>query len=263
MITLREIGRDDLPVINRWRRDPVVADGVMYISTGSPGTVVALDLKSGRPLWEWTRPMPDTVHNLGFPRANRGVAILDGTVYVGTLDCYLVALDARSGVKRWEVHVGENDSGHSITGAPLAVDGKIIVGVSGGEAGIRGFLDAYDAKSGTRLWRFWTVPTRGEKGNDTWEGESWKDRLGVNAWPFYFTLDEQRGLVYLPLASPIGGFYGGDRKGANLFGNSVVAVDIQTGAYRSHFQTIHHDLWDHDPPAPPGLFASATVTSPL
>ena len=98
------------------------------------------------------------------------------------------------------------------------------------------------------------MPQPGQVGHDTWEGDSWKGRLGVNAWPFYFTLDEQRGLLYLPLASPIGGAYGGDRKGANLFGNSVVAVDVQTGTYKWHFQTIHHDLWDADPPAPPALF---------
>src|SRR2546421_10830497 len=121
---------------------PIVADGVMYVTAGAPATVVALDLKSGRPLWEWSRPIADTVHNLGFPRVNRGVAILDGTVYVGTLDCYLVALDARSGVKRWEVHVADNASGHSITAAPLALDGKIILGVSGGRAGPPGFLGA-------------------------------------------------------------------------------------------------------------------------
>lgn len=93
----------------------------------------------------------------------------------------------------------------------------------------------------------------GQVGNDTWEGESWKVRAGANAWSFYFTLDEQRGLVYIPLSSPEFGNYGGDRKGANLFGNAVVAVDVQTGAYKWHFQTIHHDLWDADPPAPPGL----------
>jgi quinoprotein glucose dehydrogenase len=113
---------------------------------------------------------------------------------------------------------------------------------------------AFDARTGAKLWEFSSVPQPGTIGHDTWEGDSWKGRLGVNVWPFYFTLDEQRGLLYLPLASPIGGFYGGDRKGANLFGNSVVAVDIQTGTYKWHFQTIHHDIWDHDPPAPPGLF---------
>jgi quinoprotein glucose dehydrogenase len=104
------------------------------------------------------------------------------------------------------------------------------------------------------MWEFSSVAQPGSVGHDTWEGDSWKGRAGANAWPFYFTMDEQRGLVYLPLASPIPGGYGGDRKGANLYGNSVVAVDIQSGVYKWHFQTIHHDLWDADPPAPPGLF---------
>jgi quinoprotein glucose dehydrogenase len=104
------------------------------------------------------------------------------------------------------------------------------------------------------LWEFNSVPQPGHVGNDTWAGDSWRNRFGVNAWPFYFTLDETRGLLFIPLASPIPGAYGGDRAGANLFGNSVVAVDVQTGVYKWHFQTIHHDLWDADPPAPPGLF---------
>jgi quinoprotein glucose dehydrogenase len=98
------------------------------------------------------------------------------------------------------------------------------------------------------------VPQPGNVGHDTWAGESWRERLGANAWPFYFTVDAELGLLYLPLASPIPGAYGGDRGGDNLFGNSVVAVDVRTGAYRWHFQTIHHDLWDADPPAPPVLF---------
>ena len=113
---------------------------------------------------------------------------------------------------------------------------------------------AFDARTGAKLWEFSSVPQPGQVGHDTWEGDSWRNRLGANAWPFYFTFDEARGLLYIPLASPIPGAYGGDREGANLFGNSVVAVDMQTGAYKWHFQTIHHDLWDADPPAPPALF---------
>ena len=142
---------------------PIVANGVMYVTSG-PTSVIALDLRSGKPIWEWTRPIAASVLNLGFPRVNRGVAILDGTVYVGTLDGYLVALDAKAGRERWTVHVGDNPTGHSITAAPLIVDDKVIVGISGGEAGIRGFLDAYDAKTGKQIWRFWTVPSPGRAG---------------------------------------------------------------------------------------------------
>ena len=132
---------------------PVVADGVMYMTSG-PANVVALDLRSGRPIWHWSRPIPPSVLNLGFPRVNRGVAILDDSVYVGTLDGYLAALDAGRVSQRWTVPVGDNPSGHAITAAPLVADDKVIVGISGGEAGIRGYLDAYDAQDGQTVWRF-------------------------------------------------------------------------------------------------------------
>ena len=139
---------------------------------------------------------------------------------------------------------------------PLIYKNIVVVGANSPPGAIGGIGNprAYDARTGAKLWEFSAVAQPGTAGHDTWDGDSWKDRLGVNAWPFYFTLDEQRGLLYVPLASPVPGDYGGDRKGANLFGNSVVAVDIETGRYRWHFQTIHHDIWDHDPPAPPGLF---------
>jgi quinoprotein glucose dehydrogenase len=139
---------------------------------------------------------------------------------------------------------------------PAVFRNVIVVGANTppGTSGGIGNARAFDARTGAKLWEFRSVPQPGSVGHDTWEGDSWKGRLGANAWPFYFTVDEERGLVYLPLASPIPGAFGGDRKGANLFGNSVVAVHVQTGEYAWHFQTIHHDLWDHDPPAPPGLF---------
>jgi alcohol dehydrogenase (cytochrome c) len=111
--------------------------------------------------------MPPDVRALGFPPVNRGVAILDETVFVGTLDAHLVALDAKSGTVRWNVKVADNATGHAITSAPLVIKDKVVIGISGGEAGIRGFLDAYDAATGQRAWRFWTVPGEGEPGIGT------------------------------------------------------------------------------------------------
>src|SRR5580704_4795077 len=128
---------------------PLVFDGVMYV-TEPPTVVTALDLRTGRPLWRWERPLPNDLQTIGFGRVNRGVAALGDMIYVGTLDAHIVALDAKSGAVRWDAEVADYKVGHCITLAPLAIDGKIITGISGGEAGIRGFIDAYDAKTGKR-----------------------------------------------------------------------------------------------------------------
>ena len=169
----------------------------------------------------------------------------------------LLALEAKTGraVSTFGQN-GEVDIGIPYNSVPGIFKNVIVVGANtppGASGGI-GNPRAFDARTGAKLWEFSAVAQPGTVGHDTWEGDSWKGRLGANVWPFYFTIDEQRGLLYLPLASPIPGAFGGDRKGANLFGNSVVAVDVLTGKYKWHFQTIHHDIWDHDPPAPPGLF---------
>jgi alcohol dehydrogenase (cytochrome c) len=222
---------------------PVVAGGVMYTTSG-PTNVAALDLKSGKPLWEWNRPIAASVLNLGFPRVNRGVAILNGTVYVGTLDGYLVALDAKSGVERWATPVGDNPTGHAITAAPLAVDGKIIVGISGGEAGIRGFLDAYDAKTGKQVWRFWTVPSPGEPGSESWPGDSWVHGGGAT-W-LTGSYDPELKLLYWGTGNPGPDWNGDSRKGDNLYTSSLVAIDIDSGKARWHFQFTPHDVHDWD-----------------
>jgi alcohol dehydrogenase (cytochrome c) len=222
---------------------PIVAGGIMYVTSG-PATVVAIDPKTARPLWQWSRPIPDGVLNLGFPRVNRGVAIADGTVYVGTLDGHLVALDAKSGIERWMVPVADNKTGHAITAAPLAVAGKIIVGISGGEAGIRGFLDAYDAKTGTRAWRFWTIPHPDEPGGKTWSGDSWM-RGGGATW-LTGSYDPALKLIYWGTGNPGPDWNGDARPGDNLYTCSLIAVDVESGQLRWHHQFTPHDVHDWD-----------------
>src|SRR5262245_20574806 len=231
---------------------PIVIAGVLYVPTAN--RVVALDSETGKEIWSYAVT--------GGAPSRRGVAYwpgqgTDSPRIFFTSGRRLIALDAKTGVVASAFGKnGEVDLEIPYNSVPGVFKNVIVVGANTppGTVGGIGNPRAYDARTGAKLWEFSSVPQPGAVGHDTWEGDSWNGRLGVNAWPFYFTLDEQRELLYLPLASPIGGAYGGDRKGANLFGNSVVAVDIQTGKYRWHFQTLHHDLWDADPPAPPGLF---------
>ena len=222
---------------------PIVADGVMYI-VEPPTTVTALDIRSGRRLWSWTAPLPKEVKAIGFPKTNRGVAILDDKVFVATLDAHLVALDAKTGVKRWDVTVADNTLGHAMTLAPLAVDGRIIVGISGAEAGVRGFIDAYAADTGKQLWRFWTVPGPNEPGSETWQGDSWQTG-GGSTW-ITGSYDPELKLLYWGVGNPAPDWNGDARKGDNLYTCSLVALDVETGTRRWHFQFTPHDVHDWD-----------------
>jgi len=231
---------------------PIVVNGTMFLSAAN--RVVALNPETGQELWRY--------QVVGGAPSRRGVAFWPGESgsaprIVFTAGRRLIALNAATGaLERSFGNQGEVDLVVPYNSVPLIFQHVVVVGANSppGAPGGIGNPRAFDVRTGAKLWEFSSVPQPGEVGHDTWEGDSWKGRLGVNAWPFYFTVDPQRGLLYVPLASPVPDAYGGDRKGANLFGNSVVALDIQTGKYKWHFQTIHHDLWDHDPPAPPGLF---------
>ena len=222
---------------------PLVVDGVMYISE-PPSTVAALDAHTGRRLWRYDPVVPEETLNIGFPRANRGVALLGESVFFGTLDARVIALDRATGDVRWSVPMADNAVGYAVTAAPLAVDGKVIVGMSGGEAGVRGFLDAYDAETGERAWRFWTVPSPDEPGGDTWEGDAWK--TGGGATWLTGSYDPELGLLYWGIGNPAPDWNGDVRPGDNLYTCSILALDVETGELRWHFQFTPHDTHDWD-----------------
>ncbi len=221
---------------------PLVVDGIMYTS-GSPGTVVALDARTGLQIWRYQRQQK-RVNPYEINPFNRGVAVLGNRVFFGTLDAALVALDARTGLPLWEVQVDDTMKGFSFTSAPLAVKDKIIVGITGGEFGLPGYVDAYDPATGKRIWRFNTVPQPGEFGHDTWAGDSWK-RGGAPGW-LTGTYDPDLDVLYWPIGNP-----GPDsdytiRKGDNLFSCSVVALDPATGQRKWHYQFTPNDSHDWD-----------------
>ncbi len=222
---------------------PIVVGGVMYVAE-PPSTIAALDARTGRRLWRHDPGVPDETLNIGFPRVNRGVAVLGDSVFFGTLDAFVVALDRTTGDVRWRVPMADNKLGYAITAAPLAVDGKVIVGMSGGEAGVRGFLDAYDAATGERVWRWYSVPGEGEPGNDTWGGDSWK--TGGGATWLTGAFDPDLGLLYWGIGNPAPDWNGDSRPGDNLYTDSLVALDVNTGELRWHFQFTPHDVHDWD-----------------
>jgi len=220
---------------------PLVFDGIMYISE-PPSDVTALDLRTGRPIWSYRRSIPTVPVCCG--QVNRGVAALDDQLFVGTLDAHLVALDMKTGRVRWDVEVADYKSAHSITLAPLAVKDKVIVGIAGAEYGIRGFLDAYDAKTGKRAWRFWMVPAPGEPGNESWSGDSWKTG-GAPTW-VTGSYDAESNVLYWGTGNPGPDFSGAARQGDNLYSDCLLALDADTGKLRWYFQFIPHDVNDID-----------------
>jgi alcohol dehydrogenase (cytochrome c) len=222
---------------------PIVLDGVMYIST-SWNRVFAVDAETGRELWHYFYAAPREV-GMGSSPWNRGVAVAGGRVFMGTVDNHVVALDQKTGREVWNVTVEDfRQCGCNITGAPLVVNGKVITGVTGGDSAHRGYLTAFDTKTGRRLWRFWTIPGPGEPGHDTWEGDSWKFG-GGSTW-MTGSYDADLNTVYWGVGNPAADFYGDQRRGDNLYTDSIIALDADTGNLRWHYQEIPHDVWDFD-----------------
>src|SRR5713101_8475352 len=211
---------------------PLVVDGIMYL-TEPPSNVVALDAATGRQYWRYRRELPNRI-NVCCGQVNRGVAILGDRVFIGTVDAHLVALDAKTGDVLWDVPVADYSTGHSITVAPLAVKDMIICGISGGEYGIRGFLDAYDAATGKRRWRFWTVPEPGQPGSETWPGDARKTG-GAPTW-VNGSFDVEQNLIIWCTGNPSPGRSSNSPRGDNLYSDGAIAPSSGTCKLKWHFQ---------------------------
>ncbi len=228
--------------LEKFEATPLVVDGVMYVSE-PPNTVVAIDTRTGRPYWIYEHPMPETTY-VCCGNINRGVAILGNTLFLGTLDAHLVAIDASTGRKKWETKVAEYTQGYAVTVAPLVVKDKVVVGPAGGERGIAGFLAAYDVQTGKEVWRFNTIPHPGEPGNETWPGDSWKTG-GGSVW-VTGSYDPEANLIYWGIGNPGPDWNPEVRKGANLYSDCVVALDADTGKLKWYYQFTPNDEWDFD-----------------
>jgi alcohol dehydrogenase (cytochrome c) len=219
---------------------PVVYAGVMYIST-SYNRVMALDARTGEMLWRYDHPQPLELRACCGP-VNRGVAISGDAVLMATLDARLIALDRRTGAILWNTVVIDYTKGYSATSVPLIVGDRAIIGVAGGEFGIRGFFDAYDLETGELLWRHDTIPAAGEPGVESWEGRSYETG-GAPAWT-QGAYDVETDTLFWTTGNPAPDFNGDLRGGDNLFSNSVLAVDPATGERKWSFQFTPHDVWD-------------------
>ncbi len=229
-------------VLGKFEASPIVVDGVLFV-TGQDNHAWALDARTGRTIWHYRKPLPELL-NVCCGSVNRGFAIYQGRLYMATLDARLVALDAKTGSLIWDVHIADPGRGYSATAAPLVVKDKVVVGIAGAEYGTRGFLDAYDADTGKRRWRFWTVPEPGQPGGDTWAGDAWQ-RGGGSTW-LTGTYDPELNLLYWGTGNPGPDLLGEVRPGANLYTDSVVALDADTGELRWYYQFTPHDTHDWD-----------------
>ena len=254
-------------VLESMETAPIVVDGIMYITT-SYNHVYALDAATGKEFWHYKHKQGPVMTYCCGPN-NRGVAIMGDRLYMGTLDAKLVSLDAKTGKVLWSTQIADPEEGYSETMAPVAVNGKILIGTNGGEYGIRGFVKAYDANDGKLLWTFDTVPAKGHEGNwavnDSTNRNLHRDIAAEKAQlakggDFYKTLgggvwmapaiDKESNTAFFVVGNPSPDLYGAERPGDNLYTDSMVAVDLNTGAYKWHHQYVPHDVWDLDAVSP-------------
>jgi alcohol dehydrogenase (cytochrome c) len=257
-------------VVESMETAPIVVDGLMYLTT-SYNHVYAVDAATGREFWHYKHKMgPITTFCCG-PN-NRGVAISGGRLFMGTLDAKLIALDAKTGAVLWQTEIADPDLGYSETMAPTVVENKVLIGTNGGEYGIRGFVKAFDAESGKLLWTFYTIPEKGHEGvwaeNDATgrnmkrniaaekaqlakDSSFWKT-LGGGVW-MNPAIDLKNRTAWFVAGNPSPDLYGDERPGDNLYTDSLLAIDLDKGTYKCHFQYIAHDVWDLDAASAPIL----------
>ncbi|MDH5539086.1 MAG: PQQ-binding-like beta-propeller repeat protein, partial [Rhizobacter sp.] len=251
-------------VLESMETAPIVIDGIMYITT-SHNHVYALDAATGKEFWHFKHKMGAVTTYCCGPN-NRGVAILGDKLFMGTLDAKIIALDAKTGKLLWETQIADPELGYSETMAPVAVNGKVLIGTNGGEYGVRGFVKAFDANDGKLLWTFYSIPEKGHEGvwavNDATgrnmlrDIDAEKKQLAEKGGDFYKTLgggvwmapavDKETNTVFFVAGNPSPDLYGAERPGDNLYTNSMVAIDLNTGNYKWHYQYIAHDVWDLD-----------------
>jgi alcohol dehydrogenase (cytochrome c) len=224
---------------------PLVVDGILYV-TGNNNQAWAIDGRTGRPIWSYRRRLPaNFTASVCCGPVNRGFAILGDWLYMGTLDAHLVALERKTGDVMWDVAVGDLENANAITAAPLIVRNKVIIGVAGGDFSSRGYIDAYDARTGERAWRFNTIPSPGEPGSDSWPNAEVAARGGGAVW-VTGSYDPALNLVFYGTGNPNPDYYGDDRNGDNLYTCSLLALDADTGKLRWHYQFTPHDIHDWD-----------------
>jgi alcohol dehydrogenase (cytochrome c) len=221
---------------------PVAVDGILFISAAND--VYAVDARDGRTLWHYARPVSEGLIDDASQHHSRGVAVWHSRVFILTDNAHLLCLDARSGHLRWDAAYTSGNKNYGATSAPLVVHDKVLVGTSGGDDGVRGFVAAYNAETGTQEWRFWTIPGPGEPGSESWPGEMYEHCGGTTWMPG--TYDPDLNTLYWGTSNPSPDFDGAVRPGDDLYTDCVVALDPDTGKLKWHFQFTPHDLFDYD-----------------
>jgi alcohol dehydrogenase (cytochrome c) len=228
---------------------PVVVDGVMYVT--SANQCYAIDAGSGREIWHYSRPRTRNLIGNAAGGVNRGVGVAGDRVFMVTDHAHIIALNRFTGALLWETEMADWRQNYNATVAPLPIGNLVITGSSGGDEGVRGFLAAYDQATGKEVWRFWTVPAPGEPGSETWQGGG-IEHPGAATW-LTGTYDPELDTLYWPTGNPTPDLYGDNRRGDNLYSDSVLALDPKTGRLKWHFQFTPHDVWDYDAQETPAL----------